>query len=45
MVKAGAQAFVEVGSGSVLIGMIKRIDASVSRYTLGMPSDFENLEG
>jgi len=44
MVKAGTQAFVEVGSGSVLIGMIKRIDASVSRYTLGVPSDFENLE-
>jgi len=44
MVKAGTQAFVEVGSGSVLIGMIKRIDTSVSRYTMGVPSDFENLE-
>ncbi|MGD8402059.1 MAG: ACP S-malonyltransferase [Anaerolineales bacterium] len=44
MVKVGTQAFVEVGSGSVLVGMIKRIDAGVSRCTLGVPSDFENLE-
>ena len=44
MVETGTQAFVEVGSGNVLIGMIKRIDAGVSRYILGVPADYENLE-
>jgi [acyl-carrier-protein] S-malonyltransferase len=45
MVKSGTQAFVEVGSGDVLVGMIKRIDRNVSRFSLGTPVDFENLEG
>jgi [acyl-carrier-protein] S-malonyltransferase len=45
MIKSGTQAFVEVGSGDVLIGMIKRIDRNVSRFSLSAPSDFKNLEG
>jgi len=43
MLKSGVQAFVEVGSGSVLIGLIRRIDSSASGYPLGNPSDFLNL--
>jgi len=39
----GIQAYVEAGSGEVLIGMIKRIDASAARYTLGNPSEFEAI--
>jgi len=50
MLKSGTQAFVEVGSGSVLIGLIRRIAQSadgvgVSGYPLGNPSDFLDLEG
>ena len=50
MLKSGTQAFVEVGSGSVLIGLIRRIvqsqegDASASGYPLGNPEDFMLLE-
>jgi len=36
----GIQAYVEAGSGEVLLGMIKRIDASASRLPLGAPKDF-----
>jgi [acyl-carrier-protein] S-malonyltransferase len=38
---SGIQAYVEAGSGEVLIGMVKRIDAAASRFTLGNPVDFE----
>ena len=44
MLKSGTQAFVEVGSGSVLIGLIRRIDSSASGYPLGNPGDFSVLE-
>jgi [acyl-carrier-protein] S-malonyltransferase len=50
MLKSGTQAFVEVGSGNVLIGLIRRIvqsqtgDASASGYPLGNPEDFMVLE-
>jgi [acyl-carrier-protein] S-malonyltransferase len=40
----GIQAYVEAGSGEVLLGMIKRIDSSASRFALGNPKDFEALE-
>jgi [acyl-carrier-protein] S-malonyltransferase len=40
---SGIQAYVEAGSGEVLIGMIKRIDAASSRFMLGSPKDFEAL--
>ena len=40
---SGIQAYVEAGSGDVLIGMIKRIDSSATRYPLGNPSDFEAI--
>jgi len=50
ILKNGTQAFIEVGSGSVLIGLIRRIaqstneGAEVSGYPLGNPSDFLNME-
>ena len=50
MLKNGTQAFIEVGSGSVLIGLIRRMvqstneGAEVSGYPLGNPSDFLNME-
>jgi [acyl-carrier-protein] S-malonyltransferase len=46
MLKSGAQAFVEVGSGNVLFGLIRRIvpaDSSVAGYPLGKPEDFAAL--
>jgi [acyl-carrier-protein] S-malonyltransferase len=50
MLKSGTQAFVEVGSGSVLIGLIRRIvqsqagESNASGYPLGSPDDFIVLE-
>jgi len=44
MLEMGIQAYVEVGSGEVLLGMIKRIDSSVSRFPLGNPKDFDALK-
>lgn len=43
MLGMGIQAYVEVGNGEVLLGMIKRIDSSASRFPLGNPKDFEAL--
>jgi [acyl-carrier-protein] S-malonyltransferase len=40
---SGIQAYVEAGSGDVLLGMIKRIDASAARLALSNPTDFEAL--
>ena len=40
---SGIQAYVEAGSGSVLLGLIKRIEAAAAGYALGAPSDFEAL--
>jgi [acyl-carrier-protein] S-malonyltransferase len=43
MIGSGIRHFVEVGSGSVLSGLVKRIDGSVTGQALGNPSDFEAL--
>jgi [acyl-carrier-protein] S-malonyltransferase len=49
ILKSGTQAFVEVGSGSVLLGLIRRItqsqkgDSIVSCYQFGNPEDVEVL--
>jgi [acyl-carrier-protein] S-malonyltransferase len=40
----GIQAYVEAGSGDVLLGLIKRIDPSAARYVLGKPEDVSALE-
>jgi [acyl-carrier-protein] S-malonyltransferase len=43
MIGSGIRHFVEVGSGTVLGGLVKRIDSSVTGQALGNPSDFEAL--
>lgn len=45
MLTNGIQACVEVGTGEVLLGLIKRIDPAIGRFTLGSPQDFIVLEG
>ena len=40
----GIQAYVEAGTGDVLLGLVKRIDPSASRHPLGTPQDFTALE-
>lgn len=44
MRQMGIQSYVEAGSGDVLLGLVKRIDSSASRYPLGKPDDFLALE-
>lgn len=43
MLGSGIQTYVEVGSGEVLLGLIKRIDPSAVRAALGRPKDFAAL--
>jgi malonyl CoA-acyl carrier protein transacylase len=43
MIGSGIRHFVEVGSRSVLGGLVKRIDSSVTSQALGNPSDFDAL--
>ncbi len=43
MASQGITTFVEVGTGSVLGGLIKRISDSATSYTLGIPQDFAAL--
>jgi len=40
----GIQAYVEAGSGEVLLGMIKRIDPASVRVPLGNPNDFVSIK-
>jgi [acyl-carrier-protein] S-malonyltransferase len=39
----GIETFVEMGSGSVLVGLIKRIASEATGIAVGTPSDFEKL--
>lgn len=43
MLAHGVFAFVELGSGSVLTGLVKRINSETTRINLGTPEDFEKL--
>jgi len=45
MLTNGIQTYVEVGSGEVLLGLIKRIEPSTIRFPLGNPQNFVELEG
>jgi [acyl-carrier-protein] S-malonyltransferase len=40
----GIKTYVEVGTGEVLIGLIKRIDPTAGRFPLGEPKDFVVLK-
>jgi [acyl-carrier-protein] S-malonyltransferase len=40
MLGSGIQTYVEAGIGEVLLGLIKRIEASTTRFPLGNPNDF-----
>lgn len=44
IVSEGISEFIEIGSGSVLSGLIKRINRSVSTTSLGTPDDFQHLQ-
>lgn len=44
MLGNGINSFVEVGSGEVLLGLIKRIEPSTNRFPLGNPQDFIALD-
>lgn len=43
MIRQGVTTFLEFGSGSVLIGLLKRINAQVQGIPIGSPEDFEKL--
>jgi [acyl-carrier-protein] S-malonyltransferase len=43
LIASGVSEFIEIGNGSVLSGLIRRIDRSVIVKTLGSPEDFKNL--
>lgn len=40
----GVDTFIELGSGEVLSGLVKRIDRKATRIALGVPEDFEKIE-
>ncbi len=44
MLTNGIRSYVEAGSGEVLLGLIKRIEATTERFPLGSPKDFEALK-
>jgi [acyl-carrier-protein] S-malonyltransferase len=44
MIAQGVRTFIELGSGSVLCGLIKRIDREVECFSVGTPEEFEKLE-
>ncbi len=43
MRKAGVTTFIEFGSGSVLTGLLKRIDDQAVGFNLGEPADFDKI--
>lgn len=44
MIEQGVDTFVEIGSGDVLTGLIRRIDRDVGRLNVGQPADVEKLK-
>jgi [acyl-carrier-protein] S-malonyltransferase len=44
MIRAGVANFIEIGSGSVLIGLLKRIDRQATGISIGNPPDFSDLQ-
>jgi [acyl-carrier-protein] S-malonyltransferase len=43
LLEQGVTAFLELGSGNVLTGLLKRIDEGSARWALGKPEDFEKF--
>jgi [acyl-carrier-protein] S-malonyltransferase len=43
LITHGVTTFLEIGSGNVLTGLLKRIDRQAQGITLGSPGDFEKL--
>lgn len=43
MISQGVTQFLELGSGNVLTGLLKRIDEQIPCFSLGTPSDFEKV--
>jgi [acyl-carrier-protein] S-malonyltransferase len=43
LISQGVAHFIEVGNGSVLGGLVKRIDRAAMVFTLGAPEDFEKI--
>ncbi|MDX1600217.1 MAG: ACP S-malonyltransferase [Anaerolineales bacterium] len=43
MLEQGVHSFVELGSGDVLTGLVRRIDRSAERYNLDSPASFSQL--
>ena len=43
MAANGVRTFIELGSGNVLTGLLKRILPEAEGYTIGNPEDFEQL--
>lgn len=43
LLEQGVDTFVDVGSGIVLTGLVKRINRKTTRLSLGTPEDFEKL--
>ena len=43
MVSQGVRTFIEIGNGSVLSGLLKRIDREVLTYSCGTPADLDRL--
>ena len=43
LISHGVTTFIEIGSGAVLTGLLKRINPEVTGITLGTPSDFDQL--
>lgn len=39
----GIQHFIEIGNGTVLVGLLKRIDREAESFALGAPEDFDRL--
>jgi malonyl CoA-acyl carrier protein transacylase len=44
IISAGITEFIEIGNGSVLCGLIKRINSNVIASPLASPEDFQRLE-
>ena len=45
LLEQGVETFIDVGSGNVLTGLVKRIDRKTTRLSLGKPEDFAKMRG